>query len=100
VIEREHEADAIILTLYGDLDLGSSRLLEGELESAESAVEEHLLIDLSGLAFMDSVGLTVLVGAQHRSLENGHHLSLLRGPRVVHRIFELTDTARLFAFED
>ncbi len=100
VVERQHERDAVILTLSGELDLLSSSLLEDEIEAAEAAGRQRIVIDLRTLGFIDSVGLTVLLRTQRRSLETGHDISLLRGPPAVHRIFELTDTAALFAFGD
>ncbi len=100
LIAREYEADTVILTLWGELDVASSPRLEGELEDAESSGRSRIVLDLSGLKFMDSTGLTVLLRAQLRARENGHHLSLLRGPRTVHHVFEVTNAASLFAFED
>ncbi len=100
VIDRDHEPGAIVVTLYGELDLASGPLLEDELHAAETTGKERIVIDLSGLDFMDSVGLEVLIDAQRRSLQNGHQLSLLRGSRSVHRIFELTNMEAAFRFDD
>jgi anti-sigma B factor antagonist len=99
VIEREREPDACVLTLYGELDLASSALLESELAHAESEDPHRLVVDLGGLEFMDCSGLGVLLDAQRRSLENGRELFVRRGPRSVHRVFELTKTISRFAFD-
>jgi anti-sigma B factor antagonist len=100
VVEQARQTDALVLALYGDLDLASSSLLDAVLENAELDAEEHVVIDLSGLEFMDAAGLRVLVAAQQRSLQNGHRLSLLRGRRTVQRIFELTQTTTALRFDD
>ncbi len=100
VIESGREPGACLLTLYGELDLASSPLLERELEQAESTDGARLVVDLGGLEFMDTIGLRTLLSAQRRSSENGHRLSLRRGPRAVQRIFELTNTTSRFAFEE
>jgi anti-anti-sigma factor len=100
LIDRDHSMGIAKLKLRGELDLASSPFLEGELEEVEGSGCRRLVIDLSGLEFMDSSGLHVLLAALRRSLTNGHELSLRRGPRGVHRIFDLTQTASAFRFED
>ena len=100
LIDRERRHDTIVLTLQGELDLASCRLLEHEIRMAESEGDQRLLVDLSGLEFMDSNGLHILISAQQRAVQNGQRLALLRGPRPVHRLFEITDTAALFQFAD
>jgi anti-anti-sigma factor len=90
VIDRDQDADVVELRLYGELDLAAAGLLQGELEGVEEAGPRRLVIGLSGLEFMVSTGLHVLLAALKRSQANGHELSLRRGPRSVHRIFELT----------
>lgn len=99
VIRVEREPGTFVLTLYGELDLASAPQLNRELLNAEAAGEKHLMIDLSGLQFMDSTGLHALLRAHQRSRQNGHRISLLRGPRAVHRVFELTHTDQLFDFD-
>jgi anti-anti-sigma factor len=99
-IERKDHADGCVLTLRGELDLATCRLLAAELQTAELAGKNHIVIDLGGLEFMDSSGLHALLEANERSRANGHRLSLLRGPRAVQRIFELTHAASAFVFDD
>lgn len=67
---------------------------------AESAGSGRVVIDLSRMQFLDSTGLHTLLRAQKRWLVTGREFSLLRGPRAVHRVFELTQATRLFTFED
>ncbi|MGI8413323.1 MAG: STAS domain-containing protein [Solirubrobacteraceae bacterium] len=101
VVKRQAQGDRLVLTLCGELDLSSCARFEDELRSAEQAeCSGRVVLDLSRLAFMDSAGLHVLLSAQERSGANGHELSLLRGPRAVQRMFELTDTDGVFRFDD
>lgn len=94
------DGDRVILSLRGELDLTSAPIFERELQAAESAKPERLVIDLSGLEFMDSTGLRALLLARERSQQDGFGLSLRRGPRQVQRVLELTKTADAFEFED
>lgn len=98
-IEREHTATAVVLALHGELDLASTPLLERQMLEAQSDGSDRLVIDLSGLEFIDSSGLHALLRADERASENRHQLSLVRGPRAVHRVFELTRTVQAFSFD-
>jgi anti-anti-sigma factor len=98
-IERQAKADRLVLTLRGELDLGSGPRLRCELLEAESARCDGLVVDLRRLAFMDSAGLHVLLDAHKRARKNGRRFALLRGPREVQRTFELTHTDHLFTFD-
>jgi anti-sigma B factor antagonist len=100
VVSRERRADVLILSLCGELDLATSALLERELGAAEAARPTRLVVDLSGLEFIDSSGLNTLVQARERASRNGHQLSLRQGPRVVQRLFALTKSDQLFSFDD
>ena len=100
VIEKTQEDEAIVLILSGELDLASAPTLERELREAEAANPSRLVIDLAGLAFMDSTGLQALLRARERANANGHKLSLRRAPHQVQRVFELTKTVDAFTFDD
>ncbi len=99
-IDRTAEDDAVVLVLRGELDLTSASLFERELLEAEQSNPRRVIIDLSGLEFMDSTGLRALLIARERAQENGHELALRRGPRQVQRVLELTKTLDAFEFED
>jgi anti-anti-sigma factor len=100
VIRGGHDADCFVLSLFGELDLATSPMLERRLQMAESIDSAKVVIDLSGLEFIDSTGLHTLVRAQQRWSETGRQFSLLRGPRAVQRVFELTNALQYFTFED
>lgn len=57
------------------------------------AAGRDVVLDLSGVTFIDSSGLAMIVEARHR-LEGGHH-RLVIGPRseVVQRLLELSGVA-------
>ena len=100
VIEKTQEENAVVLVLSGELDLASAPMLERELRDAEASGPSRLVIDLAGLAFMDSTGLQALLRARERANSNGHQLALRRAPHQVQRVFELTKTVDAFTFED
>lgn len=75
-------------------------LLEAEVRRAEATDAKRIVIDLSAVTFMDSSGLKSLLQAQARSQADSNRLRLVRPPRRVQRVFELTNTEGLLPFLD
>jgi anti-anti-sigma factor len=61
----ELEGGLRVVSVRGELDLGTASELEGPLEEAVGA-EEPLLIDLSECEFIDSTGIAMIVRAWQR----------------------------------
>jgi anti-sigma B factor antagonist len=87
------------LTLAGDLDLATAQLLHKQLDRAMRG-KGTVVIDLSGLRFIDSSGLTVLVRAERQLRASARQLVLVCGPWGVRRVFELTSLDGYFAWSD
>ncbi len=58
------------------------------------------MLDLSGLTFMDSNGVRLLIQAHARSRAETGRLTLRRGPAVVQRVMELSGVDVLLPFAD
>ena len=99
-IRTSKNGEEVMLSLTGDLDLASAPSLERAFGEAEAEHAPGIVVDLSGLEFMDSTGLRALLLARERAAPNGHQLTLRRGPRQVQRVLELTKTVDAFQFED
>ncbi len=99
VITCVRSGPSTTLALRGELDLYSRHQLEQEFGRAEDVGFDRMVVDLSALDFMDCSGMHALLGAQRRAHAAGRQLSLRRGPREVHRLFELAGVDQLFAFE-
>jgi anti-sigma B factor antagonist len=100
VVETERRDKAVVISLYGELDLASSPLLDEQLLEAETVAAARVVIDLGGLEFIDSSGLHVLVRAHERCRENDRELYLMPGARAVQRLFELTGADSVFMFQE
>ena len=94
----EREGEAHIIELSGELDLDGAPRLEEALRDAEAGDATSIVVDLGGLEFIDSTGLRLLVMAAERSPDG--RFSLLRGPKQVHRVFEITDLVDRLPFAD
>jgi anti-anti-sigma factor len=93
------DRERVIVRLAGELDLGVAPRVEATVQELIDAGFTAVVIDLRELRFMDSTGLRMLVAAQRLAEERSCALSLIRGPQEVHRVFEITATETLFAFD-
>jgi len=94
MVRREWRPDALVLWLSGSLDRATSSLLNREL-AAQPTRPLRVVVDLTGLRFIDSGGLDTLVRIHQRASESGHRLSFRRGAHVAQRPLELTRTVAL-----
>jgi anti-sigma B factor antagonist len=99
-IQRRNDEHGTVLTLLGELDLGTAPELERVLRELEATNADRLLIDLRRLAFMDCAGIAILAQAQRSADANGHRLALQSGPGQVRRLLELTGLVERFTFLD
>jgi anti-sigma B factor antagonist len=83
------EGPAAVIAISGELDLASGPRLEEQLSAVDSDVT-LVVVDLRGLEFMDSTGLSIIVRAHQRLAEHDCELSLVRGSPQVQRLLDLT----------
>lgn len=93
--QRELDFETTVLSVEGELDLSSAPSLKWALADVQSAGRRHVVVDLSGVSFIDSTALGVLVGAQ-RGLNAGMQLAIACADENVLRIFELTGLDGMF----
>ncbi len=89
-----------LITLAGELDLSGAAILEQELERLAEEDAGTVVIDLSGLDFMDSSGLRLVVMTDSRVREAGRRLLLVPGAEPVQRVFEITRMNEKLTFVD
>lgn len=93
--------DTAIVTLQGELDVAGSAQLEGELDRVlTNHAPATVVLDLSGLDFMDSTGLRFVVLTDAKARESGWRFVVVRGNESVHRVFEITRMAERLTFAD
>ena len=86
------------LCLRGELDLQSCESFELALGAALASDADRVLVDLDGLAFIDSSGLQTLLRAK-RHTEAGDRLRMTRGQGEVAQLFRLTALDLVLPFE-
>jgi anti-sigma B factor antagonist len=89
-IEEVEAGEHRTLRLAGELDITSAATLEAAVSRACSGGARSITMDLSGLSFIDSTGLAVIIHTSGLCSNRGCAFQLVRGPKAVQRLFELT----------
>jgi anti-anti-sigma factor len=93
-VRRETEGEVTIVSLVGEFDYAEMATAQEEIHAAEAGRPSVLLLDLSGLEFMDSSAVRVILQTDSRAREQGRRLALVTGdgpPQRVLSILGLTD---------
>lgn len=92
--------ESTIVEVDGVVDLSTSPSLRARLIDAIQAGCRELVVDCTGVGFVDSSGLGVLIGARRRQRANGGEFTLIVPPGVVRDLFTITGLDSIFAFRD
>jgi anti-sigma B factor antagonist len=79
-----------VLAVTGELDVATAPKLRQEAVRMSAAGQHRVVLDLSGVGFLDSTGLGVIVGILKRSRTNGGELLLAGAEPQVRKVFEIT----------
>ena len=91
--ELHRDGDVVRIVPSGELDVASAGVLEQHIDEALSGGANRLVLDLGALTFMASTGLRMVLRLVEQSgSDPGFELGVVRGPRQVQRVFELTRT--------
>jgi anti-sigma B factor antagonist len=90
---------AIIVRAAGEIDVATVDLLRRELDTAREETAS-VLLDLSGVTFIDSTGLQLLLDASHSSAVGDWTFLIVRLSRIVRRLIEVSGTADLLMIVD
>ncbi|GAA3819242.1 STAS domain-containing protein [Sphaerisporangium flaviroseum] len=85
------------LVLTGELDHGSAPHLQRALEEAYAEQCHQLVIDVTGLSFCDSTGISVFLGARRALAARKGSVALAGLNSRIERIFRLTGLASAFS---
>lgn len=75
-----------LLTLSGEVDMTSALGLRQALEQAGAATDNTIIVEMSGVTFIDSSGLNELVRPTH----DGRAITIRGAAAFVRRLFEVT----------
>ena len=83
------DLEPVVVRESGSLDLGQAARVREALQSAFTASDADVSLDLTAVDFVDSVMLSVFITAHKRFAASGRHLSFVVPPDLL-RVFELT----------
>lgn len=81
---------ATLVSASGELDLHTAPDLDAELAKATSAQDGLLVVDLSGVDFMDSTGLSTIVTAVAAARGYGGEVRVIATSDKIKKVFTLT----------
>ena len=84
-----------VIALAGESDVYTYDQLRGALESAAAKGGSLLIVDLSGLGFMDSTGVQVLLDIRVMMSNRGGKLALASPQNTVARVLNLVGADQL-----
>ena len=97
--ERPAGTDAALFVVYGEVDLHAAPELRERLSRALDGGVQHVVVDLSRVSFLDSMALSVLLGARKQLRASGGELRLVVPGAKVRNIFEITLLDQVFTLD-
>lgn len=95
-VEVRREGDRCVVSPSGDIDLTASPVLREALRKAQADKPSRLIVDLSGVPYMDSSGVATLVEAMQAARRNNSSLVLCGMQQKVRSIFEIARLDTVF----
>ena len=86
------------LAMHGDVDMATAPALDDALADAIRESDGAFVVDLSGVEFLDSSGLKLLLRARALLGREDRALAVVCPRGRVRRVFELSGVAELFTF--
>jgi anti-anti-sigma factor len=100
-VQTRVQDGVVVIAPRGELDVAGTPQLEHAVDAGcDGAGVEGVVIDLSGLEFMDSSGLRCVVEADQRVRSRGLRFALVPGGEPVQRVFEITRMTERLSWVD
>lgn len=99
-IETEDRPGVSVVALIGELDIAEVKTVGEALAAVENRRPQVLVLDLSGLTFIDSSGLRLVLEADMRARREARRLAVVPGPDAVHRVFLIALLDKRLEFVD
>jgi anti-sigma B factor antagonist len=90
-VSIERRADATIVVVVGDIDMSTVEQLDSGIIAAAGTDESNdVLVDLSGVTFMDSTGINALLKGRRVADACGRRYRVVGAAGIVHQVLDLT----------
>lgn len=91
-----HDPSTFTVCLAGEIDLDHKAELRAVLMGFRRCPAVDAIVDLSAVTFMDSTGVSMLIGLQKAAESREGHVTLVQPSRIVLRVLEITGLVPLF----
>jgi anti-sigma B factor antagonist len=88
--ERDVDARTSVIAVEGEIHVSTAPEFSGILAASLESGHTRLVLDLSGVMFIDSTGLSVLLNTLRRLTRAGGAMALVCSNPTVLRLFEIT----------
>ena len=88
--------DRTVVAVTGEIDVYTAPKLREQIVTLVDEGQYHLVIDMSGVEFLDSTGLGVLVGGLKRVRAHDGSLALVCDEERILKIFRITGLTKVF----
>jgi anti-anti-sigma factor len=96
VVAKQVAESVVVLGATGDIDRDSQSILDDAASTAVESGSDRLIIDLSGVSFCDSSGLSLFVRLYRRTAARGGWLGLASPQPMVRTVLDVGNFERLF----
>jgi anti-sigma B factor antagonist len=93
---RNPREGVAVIALSGEVDVYTSPRVKQEIVDLLNGGTHKLVVDLTGVEYLDSTGLGVLIGGLKRARERDGDLKLICDNLRILRIFEITGLTKIF----
>jgi anti-sigma B factor antagonist len=98
-VHVERVEHAAVVVAHGELDAFTASALSDAFAEGASEGDDHVVIDLSRVSFMDSTALGLVVRAVNEITDRGGDVRLVLPLENARRIFEITTLDRVLPVE-
>jgi anti-sigma B factor antagonist len=95
-INEAHESGVVVVSPQGRIDSTTSAILERHLQAVAAADQTRVVVDFSGVDYISSAGLRVLLALAKRSRDQKGRVALFGMNDSVRQVFELAGFVALF----
>ncbi len=100
VISLRNVEGTPVLDLNGEVDSYNSPKLREKMVNLIDDGQSNLVINLSGVDYIDSTGLGTLVGGLKRASEKGGAIQIICPNEQIYKVFSITGLVKVFKIFD
>jgi anti-sigma B factor antagonist len=92
-LSSQRDADQATLAVSGEIDISTADALERAIAEIIDGGAGHVIVDLSGVTFMDSAGINVLLKGRRWADDHGQQFRVTGATGIVRQVLDLTGVA-------